>query len=354
MRALQPLHQVEHLGPDRHVERADRLVGHDHLRVQGQGAGESDALALPAGELVREPLDRVARQADLAEQLEDPVFLLLAAADALDRQRLPDDRADPHPAGRARSTGPGTSAAGHAAACAARCPCSLEMSVPCSVTSPEVGRSSATIMRPIVVLPQPDSPTRPNVSPAATENETPETALHRADRALQDARGHREFLDQVLDLEQRGAFGAGRWRPGPRPDRDRVRGHRPSSTTTSTPAAACAALAARAAASISSGSQRAVDRVPARVQVAGRSRRSATARRSGTCRWPCCTGRRTGSPPAGGRGRAAGRGCSAAAGCGPGSAAGSRRAAPECTGGACGRRGWRSLSSRPAGPRTSR
>ena len=55
-------------------------------------------------------------------------------------------------------------------------PLSAEMSWPFSSTEPESGRSSATTTRPIVVFPQPDSPTRPNVSPAATVNETVETA----------------------------------------------------------------------------------------------------------------------------------------------------------------------------------
>ena len=36
------------------IERRDRLVEHQHLRVQRQGAGDSDPLALAAGELVRE------------------------------------------------------------------------------------------------------------------------------------------------------------------------------------------------------------------------------------------------------------------------------------------------------------
>ena len=48
---------------------------------------------------------------------------------------------------------------------------------PSSVTSPELGLSSATISLPSVVLPQPDSPTRPNVVPAGTEKDTSETAL---------------------------------------------------------------------------------------------------------------------------------------------------------------------------------
>jgi hypothetical protein len=97
VRRLQPLHQVQHLRPDGHIQRRDRLIGHDQARVQGQRPRQPDPLPLPAGELVRVPLDRVAGQADLAQQLEHPLLLLLGTAEPLNKQRLPDDRADPHP-----------------------------------------------------------------------------------------------------------------------------------------------------------------------------------------------------------------------------------------------------------------
>ena len=51
---LQVLEQVEDLGLDRDVERRDGLVGDDQLRVQGERPGDADALALAAGELVRD------------------------------------------------------------------------------------------------------------------------------------------------------------------------------------------------------------------------------------------------------------------------------------------------------------
>ena len=51
------------------------------------------------------------------------------------------------------------------------------MSCPSNRISPDVGRCSAVTSQPIVVLPHPDSPTSPNVSPRWTSNETPETAL---------------------------------------------------------------------------------------------------------------------------------------------------------------------------------
>src|SRR3546814_9053838 len=52
--ALEPLHQVQDLRLHRDVERRGRLVANQELRVAGQSAGDGDALALPAGELVRE------------------------------------------------------------------------------------------------------------------------------------------------------------------------------------------------------------------------------------------------------------------------------------------------------------
>ena len=50
---LQVVEQVDDLGPDGHVQGRDRLVGDDQPGIQGQGPGHADALALPAGELVR-------------------------------------------------------------------------------------------------------------------------------------------------------------------------------------------------------------------------------------------------------------------------------------------------------------
>src|SRR4051794_34209443 len=50
------------------------------------------------------------------------------------------------------------------------------MSVPSKLISPAVGSYSRVISRPVVVLPQPDSPTRPSDPPLASVNETPSTA----------------------------------------------------------------------------------------------------------------------------------------------------------------------------------
>ena len=50
---LQVREQVEDLGLDRHVERADRLVEHEQLGLERQRAGDADSLPLAARELVR-------------------------------------------------------------------------------------------------------------------------------------------------------------------------------------------------------------------------------------------------------------------------------------------------------------
>ena len=65
------LQQVDDLRLDRHVERRDRLVGHDQLRVERERAGDADALPLAAGELVRVAVVVLGVEADDLEQLLD-------------------------------------------------------------------------------------------------------------------------------------------------------------------------------------------------------------------------------------------------------------------------------------------
>ena len=69
---LQVLEQVDHAGLDADVERGDGLVEHDERRVERERPGDADPLALTAGELVREALGVVRRQADQLEQLTRP------------------------------------------------------------------------------------------------------------------------------------------------------------------------------------------------------------------------------------------------------------------------------------------
>ena len=90
-------HQVEDLGPDRHVQRRHGLVGHDQRRAGGQGAGQADALALPAGQLARVPVELAHGQPGLLGQLPDLAAALLAGQAALGPQRLLDDAGQRHP-----------------------------------------------------------------------------------------------------------------------------------------------------------------------------------------------------------------------------------------------------------------
>ena len=68
-------------------------------------------------------------------------------------------------------------------------------STPSNSTRPLVGRGSCMIARPVVDLPQPDSPTRPRVSPSRTSRLMPETAWTDAGRRV-------ELDDEVLDPQQ--------------------------------------------------------------------------------------------------------------------------------------------------------
>jgi hypothetical protein len=65
--ALQSRQQIKDLRLDRHIERADRLVGDDEFRVERQRAGDADALPLAAAELMGIAVTSLARQADHVE-----------------------------------------------------------------------------------------------------------------------------------------------------------------------------------------------------------------------------------------------------------------------------------------------
>ena len=93
---LQIHQQVDDLRLDRDVERGDRLVADDQVRVERQRAGDADALALPAGEFVGIGLHRLRPQSDSLEQMRHPVAPLGGGADSMDCQRLADDLAGRH------------------------------------------------------------------------------------------------------------------------------------------------------------------------------------------------------------------------------------------------------------------
>src|SRR3954447_3783106 len=95
--ALEVAEEVEDLGLDRDVERRHRLVRDDQLRLERERARHADALALAARELVREAVVVLGVQPDLLHQLLHlrlQPAARLAVVEAVDAERLADDRAD--------------------------------------------------------------------------------------------------------------------------------------------------------------------------------------------------------------------------------------------------------------------
>src|SRR6266852_3211385 len=93
---LEILKQVDDLRLNRDVQRRNRLVTHDERRRNRQSTGDSDALPLPARELVRIPVGEVRVQAHQPQQLLDPGPPLLTSRQPEIVQGLGDDVADRH------------------------------------------------------------------------------------------------------------------------------------------------------------------------------------------------------------------------------------------------------------------
>lgn len=62
---LQALHHVDDLDLDGHVEGRNRFIAEDTFRVDGQGPGDADALALAAAEFMGIALGRFRPHVDL-------------------------------------------------------------------------------------------------------------------------------------------------------------------------------------------------------------------------------------------------------------------------------------------------
>ena len=84
-RLLDFVQQFEHLRLHGNVERGDRLVRDQHVGIECQRAGDRDALALAAGELMRVARDRVGRQVDQFQQVARSCQRLLARHAVIDR-----------------------------------------------------------------------------------------------------------------------------------------------------------------------------------------------------------------------------------------------------------------------------
>ena len=90
---LQAEQQVDDLGLHRDIEGRDRLVAHQQLGLEGDGAGDADPLALTAGKLVGVAIHRAARQAHFCQQFLHPAAPLLSVAFTVDDKGLLQDLA---------------------------------------------------------------------------------------------------------------------------------------------------------------------------------------------------------------------------------------------------------------------
>ena len=88
---LEVLHQVEDLGLHRDVEGGHGLVGHHEARIEGEGARDADALALPPAEGVGIAPHVLGPEPDQAEELGHAGQPLLPVAHAVGHERLGHD-----------------------------------------------------------------------------------------------------------------------------------------------------------------------------------------------------------------------------------------------------------------------
>ena len=160
---LQVAEEVHDLRLGRHVERAHRFVEDEELGLEGERAGDGDALELTTGELAREPVEVLRGEADEMHQLLGP------------------RRAARTRSGRGASRiGSRTLVRSDALGSNAECgswntiwisrrtsrsarPVVFVMSRPSKKIRPDVTSSRRSTSRPTVDLPDPDSPTSPTV-----------------------------------------------------------------------------------------------------------------------------------------------------------------------------------------------
>ena len=194
--------QVEDLRLDRHVEGGRRLVGDEQLRLACQGHGDEDALAHPAGHLERVLLDALGRvgDADHVEQLDGPGPGRPCGSSLRWRRITSTIWLPTVNTGSSDVIGSWKTIA----ISRPRTRSIVDAALPWTSDSP-FQRTSPPTMRPgssiipskawaVTLLPEPDSPTRPSVSPLPIVKLTSRTAC------TVPAPGHEVDLE-VVDLE---------------------------------------------------------------------------------------------------------------------------------------------------------
>ena len=79
------IHQeIEDLGLNGNIQGRDRFIRYNQFRMEGDGPGNADPLALSAAELVRITKGILTVKPDLFKNLQDPLFHLLSRCDPMD------------------------------------------------------------------------------------------------------------------------------------------------------------------------------------------------------------------------------------------------------------------------------
>ncbi len=170
---LQIGQQIEDRRLHRHVERRGRLIADHHLRAAGEGAGDGDPLLQPAGQLTRLRVEMPRRPAAPRRSAREAAPLVAAPVQSDQAQRAADQ-----PAHRLRAV---ERRAGileddlqrfdlSARAIVRRAPGSGSPSSSIRLPASGVDRPSSSLASEL--LPLPDSPTRPSVSPGHRSSAT--------------------------------------------------------------------------------------------------------------------------------------------------------------------------------------
>ena len=163
---LEVIEQVQDLCLDGKVQGGHRFIQDDDVRVQGQGPGYADALALAAGEFLRRLAGVRGSQSHHVEQFADPGFAFPRVGYRL--RWVAHGSAMMSPAfirAFREANGSWNTICTRRRQLSSSLPRSPNGFVPSKVTVPASGVSSIIRVRASVDFPQPDSPTRPRVSP---------------------------------------------------------------------------------------------------------------------------------------------------------------------------------------------
>src|SRR5688500_19706972 len=94
--ALQFFEQIHDLRLDRNVQRGDRFIGDNEIRIDRQSASYTNTLPLSSGKLMRITLDKALAQSNCLEQLLHALLRFPATRESERFERLADNLTDDH------------------------------------------------------------------------------------------------------------------------------------------------------------------------------------------------------------------------------------------------------------------